>query len=131
MLGPTPMSHPSDAFSMTSILPRALVIDTNVVLDMFVYGDASAVAVDAAVRSPQWRWVGSAAMRDELEHVLAYAHIAARLVSRGLTAIQVLAHYDSKIQRVEAATRCNAICKDPDDQIFIDLAVQHGALLVS
>ena len=70
-------------------------------------------------------------MRDELEHVLAYAHIAARLVSRGLTAIQVLAHYDSKIQRVEAATRCNAICKDPDDQIFIDLAVQHGALLVS
>jgi predicted nucleic acid-binding protein len=32
---------------------------------------------------------------------------------------------------VDPAPRASAICKDPDDQQFIDLAVQHGALLLS
>lgn len=27
--------------------------------------------------------------------------------------------------------RASAVCKDPDDQQFIDLAVRHGALLLS
>jgi predicted nucleic acid-binding protein len=27
--------------------------------------------------------------------------------------------------------RAPCVCKDPDDQVFIDLAVAHGALLLS
>jgi len=30
-----------------------------------------------------------------------------------------------------AAPRASAVCKDPDDQQFIDLAVHHGAILLS
>lgn len=115
----------------TALPPRALVVDTNVVLDLFVFRDPGADAVGAAAISPQWLWVGSQAMRDELQQVLAYTQIAARMVSCGNTAMQVLAQYDARIRLVDAAPRSSTRCQDPDDQIFIDLAVQHRAALVS
>jgi predicted nucleic acid-binding protein len=43
----------------------------------------------------------------------------------------VLAQFDRHATLVEVAPRISAICKDPDDQLFIDLAVAHQALLLS
>jgi putative PIN family toxin of toxin-antitoxin system len=108
-----------------------LVVDTNVVLDLFVFSDRHAHSVHDASLSPSWTWIASASMRDELERVLTYAHIAARMRSCGTSSAQVMALYDSRVQQVAAAPRCSAICKDPDDQKFIDLAVQHNAVLLS
>jgi putative PIN family toxin of toxin-antitoxin system len=108
-----------------------LVVDTNVVLDVFVFADHHAHSVAVASLSPSWTWYASAAMRDELERVLTYSHIAARMSSCGTGSAQVLALYDSRVQQVAAAPRASAICKDPDDQKFIDLAVLHGAVLLS
>ena len=66
-----------------------------------------------------------------LERVLAYAHIVPRLAFYKLNAADVLAQFDCHAQMEPVAPRCTAICKDPDDQRFIDLAVAHGALLLS
>jgi predicted nucleic acid-binding protein len=77
------------------------------------------------------RWIATTPMRDELARVLAYPKIAPRLAFYGLTAAQVLAQYDAHVRWVDVAPRVTAVCKDADDQLFIDLAVAHGAVLIS
>jgi putative PIN family toxin of toxin-antitoxin system len=107
------------------------VLDTNVVLDLFVFFDPRSHGIAAASLSPSWTWIASESMRSELERVLTYANITTRLTSFGTTAAHVLAQYDARIRLMAAAPRSSAVCKDPDDQIFIDLAVQHRAVLIS
>jgi predicted nucleic acid-binding protein len=70
-------------------------------------------------------------MRDELQRVLAYPQIVPRLVFYGLSAQDVLAQFDRHARIVDAAPKADITCKDADDQKFIDLAVAHGALLLS
>jgi predicted nucleic acid-binding protein len=70
-------------------------------------------------------------MRDELEHVLDYSHIASRLVSGGQRASDVLAGFDRRARIVAAPARASVTCGDPDDQKFIDLAVNQKCLLLS
>jgi predicted nucleic acid-binding protein len=43
----------------------------------------------------------------------------------------VLAAFDRHSERVDVAAKAPVTCKDPDDQKFIDLAVAHGATLLS
>ena len=43
----------------------------------------------------------------------------------------MLTRRDRWVRQVPAAPRCACICTDADDQCFIDLAVAHGALLLS
>lgn len=110
---------------------RTLVLDTNIVLDLFVFGDAAAQPLRATLERGEWDWVATQTMRDELARVLAYAHLIPRLTFYGLVAADVLAAFDRHARLVEAPDKANAICQDPDDQKFIDLAVQHQCLLLS
>jgi predicted nucleic acid-binding protein len=43
----------------------------------------------------------------------------------------LLAQWDALVSVVDVAPRCAVRCRDPDDQMFIDLAVAHRALLLS
>jgi predicted nucleic acid-binding protein len=43
----------------------------------------------------------------------------------------LLAQWDAGVSLVEVAPRCAVRCRDPDDQMFIDLAVAHRAQLLS
>jgi putative PIN family toxin of toxin-antitoxin system len=108
-----------------------IVLDTNIVLDVFVFADPAAAPVRAALEAGQLDWLASLPMREELARVLAYPKIAPRLVFYGLTAEDVLAAFDKHARLVEAATKASLTCSDPDDQPFIDLAVAHKALLLS
>ena len=71
------------------------------------------------------------AMRDELQRVLGYPQIVPRLDFYQLAAAQVLAGFDQWVRVVEVAPKAPFVCKDADDQRFIDLAVAHQALLLS
>jgi putative PIN family toxin of toxin-antitoxin system len=112
-----------------------LVLDTNIVLDMLVFRDPRTHALHAALFDepvmPDLLWLATAPMREELARVLAYPHIAVRLAFDGLQAAQVLGHFDARVRIVPVAPKAPATCKDPDDQKFIDLAVSHGAALLS
>lgn len=110
---------------------RPVVIDTNIVLDLLVFADAAVQPLRPLLASGALRWIAAPAMRVELERVLGYAQIAPRLAYYGLGAPQVLQAFDAQSRAVAAAPRASAVCKDPDDQQFIDLAVQHSALLLS
>ncbi len=110
---------------------RRIVLDTNVALDLLVWGDPACVPLAAALQRGELRWLATAAMRDEFERVLGYRPIAARLAQRGLGATAMLAAFDALTHSVAPAAPAPCRCGDPDDQIFIDLAVAHGALLLS
>ena len=110
---------------------RPLVIDTNVVLDVFLFDDAAAKPLKALLDAGGVRWLATQVMRDELERVLDYAQLQPRLAFYGLKPADVLAKFDSHAQLVEAALKASVTCTDRDDQKFIDLAVAHKCLLLS
>ena len=47
-----------------------VVLDTNIVLDLFVFSDPATAALRSALESGAARWVATSVMRDELERVL-------------------------------------------------------------
>jgi putative PIN family toxin of toxin-antitoxin system len=108
-----------------------VVLDTNIVLDVYVFNDVAARAVREGLELGQLQWFATAHMREELARVLAYAHIVPRLAYYQLEAASVLAQFDRHVCLQPPAPRALAICKDPDDQCFIDLAVNLRALLLS
>ena len=108
-----------------------LVLDTNVVLDLFVYEDPATVPLRAALAEPHTRWLATPVMREELRRVLAYPQVVKRLEARALTAEAVLASFDARAQPADIAPKAPYTCKDTDDQQFIDLAVAHTAILLS
>jgi putative PIN family toxin of toxin-antitoxin system len=111
--------------------PAPVVIDTNIVLDLFVFDDDAAQPLRRAVEDGSATWLATLPMRVELERVLGYPQIVPRLAFYALRAGDVLAAFDRHARLVEPALRAPFVCKDADDQIFIDLAVAHGASLVS
>jgi putative PIN family toxin of toxin-antitoxin system len=108
-----------------------LVLDTNIVLDLFVFADARTRALNEHLERGGADWLATAAMRDELERVLAYAHIESRLDFYRLQAVDVLTRFDRHARIVEVPAKAPVTCKDPDDQKFIDLAVAHRSMLLS
>ena len=108
-----------------------IVLDTNIVLDLFVFKDPATFALHAALESGTHQWIATQPMRDELERVLAYPQIAPRLAFYGLTANDILASFDQCTQLEPVAPKASVTCKDVDDQKFIDFAVQQRAILLS
>lgn len=108
-----------------------IVIDTNIVLDVFVFGDAAAMPLKQALEEGKLDWLATQPMRVELARVLAYPQIMLRLAFYKLQAGDVLAAFDRHARIVDTAAKAPVTCSDADDQKFIDLAVAHKAVLLS
>ncbi|APW41487.1 putative toxin-antitoxin system toxin component, PIN family [Rhodoferax saidenbachensis] len=108
-----------------------IVLDTNIVLDLFVFEDPATKSLLTALQQGTLRWIATPPMRVELERVLAYPQIVKSLAHHQRTAAQVLAHFDSMAVLQDIAPKASVTCKDADDQKFIDLAVTHHAMLLS
>lgn len=120
-----------DANPVPSTQPKTVILDTNIVLDTFVFNDPVAQPLRAALQTGALRWIATAPMREELERVLDYPKIAKRLAFYQLHAATVLAQFDTLVQTVAVAAKAPIVCKDPDDQKFIDLAVAHKTRVLS
>lgn len=102
-------------------LPQ-VVLDTQVVLDWQFFGDRALAGW--VLPGASWRWVASAAMRDELAHVLGRGFDV-----RWTTPVDdVLRFFDTHTSPCDAPALAPMLarrlaCRDPDDQKFIDLAV--------
>lgn len=124
-----PLARPEGA---DACAPRALVLDTNIVLDLLVFADPATALLRTLLQSGALGWIATAPMRGELERVLAYGHIAPRVAFYGLDTARVLAAFDAQVRCVPVAARVpGATCKDADDQPFLDLAAAHSAVLLS
>ncbi len=111
--------------------PVCVVLDTNIVLDLWLYQDSATPALHTALGDKTVRWLATQVMRDELARVLAYTHIVARMSANGITAEHILNRFDAHAQLMPVAAKAQFVCKDPDDQKFIDLAAAHAAQLIS
>lgn len=104
----------------------ALVLDTNATLDWLVFGDAGTDAVAAAIESGTVRWLATPRMREELLRTLSYPELAKWKPDCERT----LTQFDRWACRVSEPTPMRPqalICTDPDDQVFIDLALARQA----
>ncbi|MGA0612460.1 putative toxin-antitoxin system toxin component, PIN family [Caldimonas sp. KR1-144] len=106
-------------------LRSIVVLDTNAVLDWLVFREPTMQSIGRAIVERQMDWFATAAMREELMLVLARTEI--QNWHPDLYSIE--AQWAAHAQMLEAppspprAPRCT----DPDDQIFIDLALAHRA----
>ena len=108
-----------------------VVLDTNIVLDCWVFEDPVTAPLRYALDGGQLRWLVTLPMRTELARVLGYPQIAPRLAYHGRTAEAILQRFDTLAQFCEVPPKAAHTCKDPDDQGFVDLAVAHRARLLS
>ena len=107
------------------------MIDTNIVLDLWLFEDPATVPLRDALQSGRISHLATRSMRDELERVLTYPHIIKRMARANLQAQDILNRFDQHHVPAEPAVKAHCTCKDPDDQKFIDLAVAHAVPLLS
>ena len=110
--------------------PPRLVPDTNVCLDMFVFGDAQCVALREALRTGAVEAVTDGTCRTEWLAVLDYPQLALDAARREAA----IAAFDAQLHLLPAAGRRSVAgalklprCRDPDDQPFLELAQACGA----
>jgi len=107
------------------------VIDTSIVLDLWLFEDPATVPLRAALQSGLISHLATSSMREELARVLTYPHIVKRMAKSNVQAQDILNRFDEHHVVAEPAAKAPCTCKDPDDQKFIDLAVAHAVPLLS
>ena len=121
-----------DAAQVASVqVAQAWVIDTNIVLDLWLFEDPATVPLRDALQSGVISHLATASMRDELVRVLTYPHLMKRMAKSNIQAQDILNRFDEHLLAAEPADKAPCTCKDPDDQKFIDLAVAHAVPLLS
>lgn len=107
-----------------------VVIDTNVCLDLFVYRDAASEPLMHALQSGRVLAVTRADCRDEWLRVLHYPQIGLDEARRR----DACAEYDTWLRVRSVPSAISAVagvdlprCADPDDQKFLELALESGA----
>lgn len=108
-----------------------LVLDTNVVLDLFHWGNVDAVPIMAALEGGQVECLADDRTLDELQRVLTYPQL--KLTPE--MAVDRYRRYSGLVKRVPAGDAPPLPlprCKDRDDQKFLELAARCAAhILVS
>ncbi|MFM7483900.1 MAG: putative toxin-antitoxin system toxin component, PIN family [Burkholderiaceae bacterium] len=106
--------------------PCRLVLDTNVCLDLFVFRDVRWQRLLQSMQSGDIECVTRDDCRTEWTLVLAYDRFGLDAKARDLA----IAEFDRWIKPIDTLRSTQVklpICKDADDQKFIELAVASGA----
>lgn len=106
----------------------ACVIDTQLVLDWVVFDDPRIRPWVEAIERGRLRWLVCAAMRTEALRVLHYPAVARRMApsTSGPRLLDCFAQHATPAESPPSAPM-HLRCSDPDDQVFLDLAVAHRA----
>jgi uncharacterized protein len=104
---------------------KLLVLDTQVLLEWLLFGDSSADPWSAAVREGAVRWIACPAMRIEFAHMASHSRFRRWQVE----CEHMLLTFDRHAVMLDDPDVTHAVlrCRDPDDQVFLDLALTQGA----
>jgi putative PIN family toxin of toxin-antitoxin system len=111
---------------MQAMIPGRVVIDTNVCLDLFVFRDARWARLLDAMQQRRVHAVTRADCRTEWLLVLDYPHLPLDPESRA----RAMQEFDRMITCIAPEPDASIklpVCKDPDDQKFLELAHHSGA----
>jgi putative PIN family toxin of toxin-antitoxin system len=114
---------------MGAMIPKRIVIDTNVCLDLFVFHDPRWAPLLAALHERTVEAVTRNDCRTEWLKVLEYRHLPLNADSRPAAVAKFdafIACLDGEAARPRSEVRL-PICTDPDDQKFLELARDSGA----
>ena len=98
------------------------ILDTNVWLAWLVYDDPVTRRLGQAVATGRITLPALPRIRDEFERVLAYPRL--RLEPTQRTA--ALLRFDRHARMGPPVPVADLACRDPDDQVFLDLALHRG-----
>ena len=114
---------------MSPGLPR-YVLDTNVCLDLFVFGDPQCASLFAAVKAGEIEWVTREDCRAEWQSVLAYPQLrlSAERREQAILAFDTWTRCLQPSDMVGGGDVVLPRCSDRDDQKFLELAQQAGAV---
>lgn len=108
----------------------SVVLDTNVCLDLFVFGDASCAVLRDALATRALEAIADAACRDEWLGVLGYPQLALDVARRAAAVVA----FDAQLRLLPKVERRSLPvapklphCADPDDQKFLELTWACGA----
>jgi uncharacterized protein len=101
------------------------VIDTQVLLDWLVFAEPRVAPWVEAIEQGAVGWIASPAMRRELAHMASHPSLARWQAESE----RVLSAFDrwAVVVAEPTVTSPRLRCRDADDQVFIDLALQHRA----
>lgn len=120
------LPHP-DLESPTGEGRPAIVIDTQVVMDWLVFRDARVQSLAMAVTQRRLRWLVAPAMRDEIRHVLGRGVAASYAPDLPYIESQFDALSTEVADAPQQPLAGRLVCRDVDDQKFIDLALAARA----
>jgi putative PIN family toxin of toxin-antitoxin system len=105
--------------------PVRLILDTNVVLDLLHFADASVIPVLRALDTRRAQCYATGETLAELRRVLAYPEFKLDETAQGI----LFMRYQTWVCVVESAPTHAALprCRDPDDQMFLQLAASTRA----
>ena len=109
---------------------RPVVLDTNILLDIFVFNDERALQLKKALFDKATQFLASQKTIEEFADVISRPLF--KLDKQTQTAI--LAQWQSIAEQQDDSNLASAPwqCQDPDDQIFLDLAYQlRPTILIS
>jgi putative PIN family toxin of toxin-antitoxin system len=110
-----------------TVKPRRVVLDTNVLVSLYVFADSRFAPLRARIESGEWQAITNEPCFNEFRRVLGYPMFA-------LSAEQqqdALAAYSASVMRSVNSPQTAIVslprCKDRDDQKFLELARDCGA----
>jgi predicted nucleic acid-binding protein len=103
-----------------------LVLDTNAALDWLVFRNPAIHPWIEAVVEGRLQLLTCQPMRHELSHMLGHASLA-RWAVDPVAALATYDHHARQMPLPQPGLNRRLRCTDPDDQIFIDLAIVHEA----
>jgi putative PIN family toxin of toxin-antitoxin system len=105
---------------MPSNSTNRIILDTNILLDMFVFKDPSIEGLMTAIHSKQYLAITCEAILSEFDEVIGRSIFALTLEEQ--EQIRIEARRLHQIETVATITPAPFTCSDPDDQVFLDLA---------
>lgn len=107
--------------------PRRVVLDTNVLVSLYVFVDSRFAPLRARIDSGEWQAITNAACFGEFRRVLGYPLFALTQQQQA----DALAAYAARVIHHDGLLPAAAVplprCKDRDDQKFLELARDSGA----
>ena len=126
---------PCEMIQTLCLTDRPVVIDTNILLDCFIFEDEGTLHLREWLLQARLQWIATQAMQQEFIRVLTYPTLKDWLAQKNRQQqmqIQALGDIFSRYAAiVPPAPETRFRCKDPDDQKFIDLALAHQSVLLS